>query len=164
VSRRPWVRRNVGEQRLWVWMPYQEGSNRRWILEELGERIRPEWNNTMTPGRWEIARPHLRTIISALAERLSVCGRADPDALGRELACEALASVTDRGRPVRIGNVASEVVHECLHERGADSPMAVDVRHPDQDDARAQGVAWSPGEEPSIRSQRRCLLASWAVR
>ncbi|GAA2334717.1 hypothetical protein SVIO_027740 [Streptomyces violaceusniger] len=69
MSRRPWVRRNVGEQRLWAWMPYQEGSNRRWILEELGERIRPEWNNEMTPGRWEIARPHLRTIVSALAER-----------------------------------------------------------------------------------------------
>ncbi|MCB5910375.1 hypothetical protein [Streptomyces pinistramenti] len=64
---RPWVRRNVGEQRLWVWMPYQGGSNRRWILEELGARVRPEWNKPA--GRWEIARPHLCVLTGALAER-----------------------------------------------------------------------------------------------
>jgi hypothetical protein len=48
-------------------MPYEGGSNRRWLLEELGERIRPHWNKE--EGRWEIARPHLATITAALAER-----------------------------------------------------------------------------------------------
>ncbi|MGW2057433.1 hypothetical protein ACWCOZ_26560 [Streptomyces sp. NPDC001840] len=66
---RPWVRRNIGEQRLWVWMPFQGGSNRRWIKEELGARVRPEWNGDASPRRWEIARPHLRTIVEALADR-----------------------------------------------------------------------------------------------
>jgi hypothetical protein len=63
----PWVRRNYDETRLWVWMPYQDGSNRRWILEELGARVRPDWNREAK--RWEIARPHLATITAALAER-----------------------------------------------------------------------------------------------
>jgi hypothetical protein len=48
-------------------MPYQGGSNRSWLLQELGERIRPDWNKE--EGRWEIARPHLATITAALAER-----------------------------------------------------------------------------------------------
>lgn len=61
----PWVRRPVGPGRLQAWMPYQEGSNRRWILAELGDRMRPEWN--ITAKRWEIARSHLRTLVEVMA-------------------------------------------------------------------------------------------------
>ncbi|SHM80149.1 hypothetical protein [Streptomyces yunnanensis] len=64
---RPWARRNIGEQRLWGWMPYEGGSNRRWLLEELSARIRPEWNKPAR--RWEIARKRLWVLTGALAER-----------------------------------------------------------------------------------------------
>lgn len=66
---RPWIRRKYDETRLWAWMPYQGGSNRRWLLGELGDRIRPDWNNSVKPARWEIAKPHLRTLTEALANR-----------------------------------------------------------------------------------------------
>ncbi|MQT05166.1 hypothetical protein FF041_35115 [Streptomyces jumonjinensis] len=46
-------------------MPFQGGSNKRWILEELGDRIRPEWNRAAR--HWEIARPHLRTLVESMA-------------------------------------------------------------------------------------------------
>ncbi|WP_344287210.1 hypothetical protein [Streptomyces synnematoformans] len=50
-------------------MPYS-ATNRAWLLDELGsQRIRPDWNKDVTPGRWEIAKPHLRTLIEALADR-----------------------------------------------------------------------------------------------
>lgn len=64
---RPWVRRCYDEKRLWVWMPYQGGSNRLWIKEALGTRTRPEWNKPA--GRWEIARPHLKPVVAALIDR-----------------------------------------------------------------------------------------------
>ncbi|MFE9855625.1 hypothetical protein [Streptomyces sp. NPDC005780] len=65
---RPWVRRGYDETRLWAWMPYKAG-NRSWLHNALGERIRPRRNNTVTPGRWEIAKPHLRLLIESLAKR-----------------------------------------------------------------------------------------------
>ncbi len=96
------MRRNIGEQRLWVWMPYLNGSNRHWLLEELGARVRPEWNRTASPRRWEIARPHLRTIVDAMAQRFgevevilqfSVTERCDTrcrDAAGDDCTCSCL--------------------------------------------------------------------------
>lgn len=69
MSQRPWVHRKYEETRLWAWMPYGGGSNRSWLLDELGARIRPDWNRTASPRRWEIARSHLRTITEALARR-----------------------------------------------------------------------------------------------
>ncbi|MFJ6579229.1 hypothetical protein ACIQMY_25120 [Streptomyces sp. NPDC091368] len=63
---RPWVRRNIGESRLWMWMPYRQG-NRWWIKDALGDLIRPSWNPDQK--RWEIAQTHLRPLIEALAER-----------------------------------------------------------------------------------------------
>lgn len=65
---RPWVRRGYDEIRLWAWMPYKLG-NRAWIHGALGERIRPHWNGTVKPGRWEIAKPHLQLLTEALATR-----------------------------------------------------------------------------------------------
>lgn len=66
---RPWVRRKYDETRLWARIPYGDGSNRRWLRGELGDRIRPHWNTDVTPRRWEIARSHLRTLVEALADR-----------------------------------------------------------------------------------------------
>ncbi|WP_412079058.1 hypothetical protein ACLF6K_37575 [Streptomyces xanthophaeus] len=63
---RPWVRRNIGETRLWMSMPYKKG-NRWWIHDALGDRMRPRWNPDQK--RWEIAKVHLRPLIEALAER-----------------------------------------------------------------------------------------------
>jgi hypothetical protein len=65
----PWVRRRLGQTRLHVWMPYQGSSNRQWILQELGTRTRPIWNGSKTPGRWEIARPHLHLVVTSLVQR-----------------------------------------------------------------------------------------------
>lgn len=67
MQQRPWVRRKANENRLWAWMPYEGGSNRAWILGELGTRIRPEWNKPER--RWEIARRHLWVLTDAMAER-----------------------------------------------------------------------------------------------
>ncbi|MFI9465768.1 hypothetical protein [Streptomyces xiamenensis] len=64
---RPYVRRRYDETRLWAWMPFEGGSNRKWLMETLGERIRPEWNRP--EGRWEIARPHLKALVAALVDR-----------------------------------------------------------------------------------------------
>ncbi|MER6641050.1 hypothetical protein ABT285_36690 [Streptomyces microflavus] len=63
------MRRPIDEVRLHAWMPYAGGSNRRWIHEELGERMHPTWNPDADPKRWEIARTHLRTLIEAMAVR-----------------------------------------------------------------------------------------------
>lgn len=69
---RPWVRRSIGEVRLHAWMPYAGGSNRRWIHAELGDRIRPVWNQDVEPKRWEIAQPHLRTLVEAMSDKFGV--------------------------------------------------------------------------------------------
>ena len=66
------MRRYLDQRRLWVWMPYEGGSNRAWLMESLGERIQPEWNGKARPRRWEIARPHLQTLVDAMAERFEV--------------------------------------------------------------------------------------------
>ncbi|MER6778513.1 MULTISPECIES: hypothetical protein [unclassified Streptomyces] len=47
-------------------MPYAKG-NRAWIHSALSDRMRPEWNRAAK--RWEIAKPHLRPLVEALAER-----------------------------------------------------------------------------------------------
>lgn len=60
------MHRMVGE-RLWVRMPYGDGTNRAWLKEELGSRIRPQWNSTA--GRWEVARPHLSTLVNGMVGR-----------------------------------------------------------------------------------------------
>ncbi len=67
AQRRPWIKRKVGQARLWVWMPYEGGSNREWILGELSRRVRPEWNKQAR--RWEIARRHLWVLAEAMAQR-----------------------------------------------------------------------------------------------
>ncbi|MEQ7008429.1 hypothetical protein ABN028_19845 [Actinopolymorpha sp. B17G11] len=64
---RPWVRRSVDRRRLAAWMPYEGGSNRKWILETLGKRVQPEWNKPEEC--WDVARPHLRTLVTAMANR-----------------------------------------------------------------------------------------------
>jgi hypothetical protein len=51
-------------------MPYGDGTNRRWLHQELGSRIRPEWNKPHQ--RWEIARTHLYDLVVALADRFGV--------------------------------------------------------------------------------------------
>lgn len=67
MKEEPWVRRGYDETRLWMRMPFG-ARNRAWLHGELGDRIRPHWNNTVRPGRWEIAKPHLRTLTEALAK------------------------------------------------------------------------------------------------
>ncbi|MGW9676154.1 hypothetical protein ACWGUN_23845 [Streptomyces koyangensis] len=64
----PWVRRGYDQTRLWMRMPFGT-TNRAWLHDELGDRIRPEWNNTVRPARWEIAKPHLKTLTTALSNR-----------------------------------------------------------------------------------------------
>ncbi|MEU3537209.1 hypothetical protein AB0E70_37430 [Streptomyces murinus] len=54
-------------------MPYKVG-NRAWLHDALGDRIRPDWNNTVVPNRWEIAKPHLQLLTESLARRF---GEAD---------------------------------------------------------------------------------------
>jgi len=100
MGRRPWVRRCVGSVRLTAWIPYGDGSNRAWLLETLGPRIRPAWNKP--DRRWEIARPHLRVLVTELAERFgevdvylefSVTERRDSrcrDAQGDDCECSCL--------------------------------------------------------------------------
>jgi len=64
---RPRVYRAVGANRVTCQIPYEGGSNRRWIHEALGSQIRPEYNRQTR--EWEIARAHLLTLVEALAER-----------------------------------------------------------------------------------------------
>ena len=64
---RPRVYRAVGVNRITCWMPYEGGSNRAWIHEVLGSRIRPEYNRQTR--EWEVARDHLLSLVEALAER-----------------------------------------------------------------------------------------------
>jgi hypothetical protein len=65
---RPWIRRGYDEPRLWMVMPYGP-RNRAWLHSALGEYIRPHRNNAVSPGRWEIAKPHLQLLTEALAKR-----------------------------------------------------------------------------------------------
>ena len=51
-------------------MPYQGGSNRWWLHQTLGSRIRPTYDKPT--GRWLIARPHFTVLIGALLERFGV--------------------------------------------------------------------------------------------
>lgn len=49
-------------------MPYDPahpGANRAWLRDHLGSRIQAEYAS----GRWTVARPHLRTVVTGLAER-----------------------------------------------------------------------------------------------
>lgn len=66
TKKRPWVWRSVDQRRLLLWMPYSGGTNRAWLRSELGKRIDLRY---IGHGRWAIARPHLRTLIEACAER-----------------------------------------------------------------------------------------------
>ncbi|PRX91937.1 hypothetical protein [Allonocardiopsis opalescens] len=47
-------------------MPYHP-RNRDWLKSVLGAHSRPAWNRPAR--RWEIARPHLRTLVEALAHK-----------------------------------------------------------------------------------------------
>jgi hypothetical protein len=54
--------------RIVIKMPYDPadpGGNRRWLHAHLGRRIKPQYAG----GKWMIARPHLRHVVSGLAER-----------------------------------------------------------------------------------------------
>lgn len=62
----PTVHRPATTGRLRIRMPFA-AENRAWIHQELGDRVRPEWNKATK--HWEIARPHLRTVVDALADR-----------------------------------------------------------------------------------------------
>jgi hypothetical protein len=96
---RPWVARLLGQGRVWVWLPYQEG-NRSWLKESLGRRIRPEWNKEAR--RWEIARNHFRPLVVALAEKFGAvdvylefstterCGTRCHEAVGDDCTCSCL--------------------------------------------------------------------------
>jgi hypothetical protein len=68
ASQRPRVHRKVGETRLWVWMPYST-TNRQWLKDTLGARIKLEWVKRPGESHWEIARNHLRAVVEALADR-----------------------------------------------------------------------------------------------
>lgn len=57
--------------RLIIKMPYSK-TNRAWLKETLGSRIRPDWNGETK--RWEIARNHFGPVVEALANKL---GRVD---------------------------------------------------------------------------------------
>src|SRR5436309_274621 len=60
------------EGRIVVKMPYDPadpGGNRRWLHQYLGHRIKPQYAGG---GRWSIARPHLRQVVSGLAERFGL--------------------------------------------------------------------------------------------
>ncbi|WP_157107480.1 hypothetical protein [Nocardia grenadensis] len=71
MSNRPRIQRKPGETRLWVTMPYDPSKpasyNRTWLKSVLGARKSLVRNRPMK--RWEIARPHLWVLASALAER-----------------------------------------------------------------------------------------------
>lgn len=55
------------EGRIIIKMPYSK-TNRAWLKQTLGPRIRPDWNKE--EGRWEIARAHFGPVVEALAKKL----------------------------------------------------------------------------------------------
>jgi hypothetical protein len=82
-----------------VRMPYKP-DNRAWLHEQLGDYIRPEWNKVA--GHWEIARPHMRAVVEALADRFGIveviidsrvvsrCDTQCQNATGDECDCECM--------------------------------------------------------------------------
>lgn len=98
----PRIDRTAGETRLHLRMPYRDGSNRTWLHDTLGTRIRPEWNREQK--RWEIARPHLMVLAHALADRFGAvdvfmefntaerCDRRCREAEGDDCECSCLGS------------------------------------------------------------------------
>lgn len=89
-----------GRLRLWG-MPYDGGTNRWWLKDQLGDRIRSTWFSGR-PGHWEIARDHLRPLLEALVDRLGAvevlldfsltqkCDKRCRDATGDECVCSCL--------------------------------------------------------------------------
>ncbi|RZU48850.1 hypothetical protein EV385_0579 [Krasilnikovia cinnamomea] len=61
----PWVHRPIAG-RILTMMPYDGGSNRRWLHQRLGSQIRPEHRGG---GVWAVARSHFRHLVEGLAER-----------------------------------------------------------------------------------------------
>lgn len=94
------------EGRLVIKMPYST-TNRSWLKEVLGARIRPEWNKELK--RWEIARNHFGPVIEALADRLGKidvymdfrqverCDTRCRNARGRECTCSCLGKHHGKG-------------------------------------------------------------------
>jgi hypothetical protein len=92
-------RRLAGRLRLWI--PYGDGTNRRWLKDRLGDRIRPEWVQGR-PGHWEIARAQLVPLLEALVTRFGQvevllefsrtqkCDKRCRDATGDECVCSCL--------------------------------------------------------------------------
>jgi hypothetical protein len=96
----PRIRRQVDEPRLWVWMPNDLGRGRGWLLEQLGERVRPVWLPEQR--RWEVARHHLRTLAFALTEKYgtvdvfleyratTICDKRCREAVGEDCECSCV--------------------------------------------------------------------------
>ncbi len=92
----------TGRLRLWR-LPYQDGSNRGWLKDQLGDRIRPDWVQGH-PGHWEIARTHLLPLLEALVGRYGQvevwlefsltqkCDKRCRDAVGEECVCSCLGT------------------------------------------------------------------------
>jgi hypothetical protein len=78
-------------------MPNDLGRRRLWLLEQLGERVRPVW--LAEQRRWEVARYHLHILAAALAERFGavdvfleyganrICDKRCREALGDDCEC-----------------------------------------------------------------------------
>jgi len=66
MGRRPWVRRSVGSVRLTAWMLTATAATGPGCWRRSAP-YRPAWNKP--DRRWEIARPHLRVLVTELAER-----------------------------------------------------------------------------------------------
>jgi hypothetical protein len=92
--------------RLVIKMPYSK-TNRTWLKEVLGKRIRPDWNGEEK--RWEIARNHFGPVVEALANRLGRidvymdfrhverCDTRCQRARGRECTCSCLGKQHGHG-------------------------------------------------------------------
>lgn len=63
----PHIYRPLQPDRLRLRIPYEGGSNRRWIHATLGARIQPIYDKPT--GRWLIARPHFTTLVDHLLDR-----------------------------------------------------------------------------------------------
>ncbi|MFI6228711.1 hypothetical protein ACIBCR_15520 [Micromonospora echinospora] len=62
----PHIYRPTGSERIRLWMPY-DPANRRWLHQQLGERIQPIWSKEHR--RWVIARNHFNELVDALLGR-----------------------------------------------------------------------------------------------
>lgn len=65
--RGPHIYRPTGTDRIRLWMPYGDGTNRRWLHQQLGARIQPIWSKEHR--RWLIARNHFTTLVGDLLGR-----------------------------------------------------------------------------------------------